>query len=347
MAWEVVTFTVHTNTSNGITDALYANGQMQVPVIVGIKAVDQNYSPYTLTEAELKRITLVDYYNTATEIKGNWYYSTEENEFAHSLPTSRDPGQPIRQEGPQYITFWVSTTKVENKNIAARITQTTDNKVITTNSSSFNSRVTLTSREPIRYTTDDVNLVRENTSSGKWPVSTNHNGALVNTVLYNYTQNNYYVTSKLYPFIKGEIYNYDATGKSNNVISSPYLKNAYAYLIDRNDVKIFFIWPMTSESTEEPGVSRMVGSASPWTLVYAKAYVKVNQRANALCLTRMHYSCNTNYWIRDWTMNAWFRLYDRYGNKAEFYPKTDDRDTIYLQAKSSQLLATSEPDAKL
>ncbi|GKZ33300.1 hypothetical protein AbraIFM66950_003143, partial [Aspergillus brasiliensis] len=105
-AWEVTSFAVQTSTANQKTDTLYANGRMQVPVIISVKAVNGTTG------------AIYD----STEVTGTWFYSTTENEFAHTLGNSRDPVTPIA-DGTKSIIFWISSTKVENKNIAAFITQ--------------------------------------------------------------------------------------------------------------------------------------------------------------------------------------------------------------------------------
>ena len=145
--WVVTFFKVLTSTKDQTSDILYANGAMQVPINVFIKAIDPNANaPYSLTQDELDGITLVEYNNTANELDGDWSYSDEENEYAHSLATSKSIPNPgmyipsfaeipqssqIRQlaiqadmgsstsssKAPQWKHYWVTTTKIEERKL--------------------------------------------------------------------------------------------------------------------------------------------------------------------------------------------------------------------------------------
>src|ERR1700761_9699465 len=85
--WEVNYFKVETSTSSANTDSLYANGKMQIPVTVSIKAVETGTSTrYTLTDSDLNTIELVYYNDTSSTLSNGWSYTDQEDDtFAHTI----------------------------------------------------------------------------------------------------------------------------------------------------------------------------------------------------------------------------------------------------------------------
>ncbi|PWY92310.1 hypothetical protein BO70DRAFT_357428 [Aspergillus heteromorphus CBS 117.55] len=336
--WEVTSFSVQTSTADGRSDALYANGRMQVPVIVVIRAVTEGtFSPYQLTTAELQRILLVDYHNTASEITGDWFYSRIENEFAHTLTGGRDPAQPILEPGAQAVFLWVSTTRIANRNIGARITQP-NGTIITTNSSSFNSQVTLTGMTPLSYNTNNVSIRREDTEEGTWRFDIVSSGTVVSSSANRWDQDNYYITLDNHQvLLKADVYGYDATGSQNGVHSDPRLANSFAYYSEANmNLSIFYFWPVGPEATKAVGAYRELNWTSSYKFVAnAFASIRVNQTRNALCLTRMLFVGGSNaLWGQEWSMDTWFRLYDQFGNSGDFAPVIHSKNTLSLENRN-------------
>ncbi|GLA67390.1 hypothetical protein AtubIFM54640_010708 [Aspergillus tubingensis] len=354
VSWEVTSLAVQTSTANQKTDTLYANGRMQVPVIVSVKAVNgttgQNYE---LTDAELEKIKL--------------FYSTTENEFAHTLGNARDPVTPIA-DGTKSIIFWVSSTKVENKNIAAFITQPNGTSVTTTGGT-FNSFVTLNGLQPVAYNTKNVTIEEEDTATGTWNY-TSHSNSVSSVYLRKWQQNNYYVTSDVHPILKAELYDYFTSQSqfSNGMWSSSRLVNSFAYLHKASPLNIFYFWIPGFETSETVGVRKTEESwdinenghpSNYISITYdATATIRVNQTSSALCLTRMRFLDNES-WGNTFQKDSWFRLYDTLGNSGDFYAKvregTDENGevqyTLYLQNKntatSSTELRSLQPVAKL
>ncbi|UKZ66132.1 uncharacterized protein TrAtP1_007312 [Trichoderma atroviride] len=150
-----------------LTTALFANGNMQVPVYVSIKA-SLNDELYRLSQDDLCLIQLVDFYNAENRLSGSWSYSTVENEFSHRLDGPAPTGSVEISPDSQSICFWVSTTRVEDRTIAAGITQP-DDSYITTNGGNFYSQVTLSGVSPVVYTTaQNIQISREKTERGTW-----------------------------------------------------------------------------------------------------------------------------------------------------------------------------------
>ncbi|PYI02602.1 hypothetical protein BO78DRAFT_390102 [Aspergillus sclerotiicarbonarius CBS 121057] len=325
--WEVITFTVQTSAVGNASDRLYANGQMQVPVIVSIRAIiGDTGASYHLTQSELQSIKLIDYYSRK-ELTGTWFYSTTENVFSHTLPGSRAPVEPIA-DGTQSIYFWVSSTKMESTNIAAQISQPGKDQptIITTTGGSFDSKVTLTAIQPVTYTTSNVTFTREDTAEGTWNKKQGSS-----TTKYNWDQDNYYLTSNVYPFLKVDRHEVDTSGYNNGAVRIGEMRDSFAYLeVGSSDVSIFFMFNMGKEAT------------------VAYADIKVNQKVNALCLTRLRFFKGA--WYSDWEQNAWFTIYDLYGNSGSFWVKPEEKNTMSISSKntrSSTEPTSIEPAAKL
>ncbi|PYH93981.1 hypothetical protein BO71DRAFT_399233 [Aspergillus ellipticus CBS 707.79] len=368
VSWEVTAFAVQTSTADQRTDALYANGRMQVPVIVSVRAINGSTgASYQLTNAELERIQLVDYFSSATEITGTWFYSTTENEFSHSLSGTREPVVPI-VDGAQSIFFWVSSTRVENRNIAARITQP-NNTTITTAGAMFNSFVTLNARQPVAYTTGNVTLGdSESTAEGIWK-STFFTNQVSHVTDKDWQQETYSLTTNFHPVLKAELFDFNTNGNQapNNGWRSTSLTNSFAYRPHRA-LDVFYFWAPGAQATRHVGVFHQIShldvdqNLNPVNFTSlttdARANVQVNQKRNAFCFTHMKF-LGTSTWGNGWQMDAWFRLYDTFGNIGEFYPRvreeTDEdgavQNTLFLQNKntgtSSTEAAALKPTAKL
>ncbi|PLB53949.1 hypothetical protein P170DRAFT_504818 [Aspergillus steynii IBT 23096] len=329
--WEVTQFNVRTSARDSTSDSLFANGQMQVKVIVSIKAFlldpDENgNSDYQLTKAELEGIKLINYYSR-NELTGRWTYSTTENGFAHVLPRAGAPVDPIA-DGTQTIGFWVSSTQITNENIAAQISQPGKDKptTVTTTGGIFDSMVTLEAIQPVTYTTDNVSFTREDTAEGTWRIQTGSNSST-----YRWDQDNYYVSSHDYPFLKVDRHQVDTTGNDNGVVRSSDMQDSFAYLkAGKNDISIFYMFDVGKEMTVRRGLYTWSGS----TTYYRYAQIKVNQRVNALCLTRLLFFSGYTSWWNNWDANAWFTIYDLYGNHGHFSVRTEGQNTLSFTSRN-------------
>lgn len=144
-SWEVTCFQIRTGTPELTSGTLNADGKMQLPVYVSIKAnIKGTDDHYYLTEGELNSIELVDFGYANDQLSDGWSYSHEQD-----LSTSMSIAPPSRVsdhdnvgDDYQLKRFWVSTTKAEEKNIAACIAQP-DGKIVTTETSTEGSYVKL------------------------------------------------------------------------------------------------------------------------------------------------------------------------------------------------------------
>ncbi|UQS12710.1 hypothetical protein [Pseudomonas sp. HS6] len=140
---------------------LYANGRMQVRVLVLVSGGDAQANEVSLHgHRALQTLRLISY-NGARPLSGDWKVETRENRYAHDMsggiaratalvPTSHnritDPADPL-----QVYEFWVTSTKPGSLQIAAEITL--GDEVIRSNgqSSGGDSSVTLEAISPVQY----------------------------------------------------------------------------------------------------------------------------------------------------------------------------------------------------
>jgi hypothetical protein len=145
-SWEVTGFQIRTGTPELNSDTLDADGKMQLPVYVSIKAnVKGTDNRYYLTEEELSSIELIDFGNSNNRLSDGWSYSDKEDLSTPStsvVPLPRVSGHDNVGDDYQLKCYWVSTTKTEDKNIAARITRP-GGKIVTTETSVEGSYVKL------------------------------------------------------------------------------------------------------------------------------------------------------------------------------------------------------------
>ncbi|KAI2862001.1 hypothetical protein CBS147321_1152 [Aspergillus niger] len=307
VSWEVTSLEVQTTTPSATSDGLYANGNMQVPVIVVIKTIDPDTNTsYQLSESDLETIKLIDYDDPPTELSGSWSYSTTENEFDHSLPSTKKALQPnlsLTDGGSQKKRYWVTTTKVENKRVAASIKQP-NGIVVHTAGDPYDSKATLTGTNVVTYKLDDINLRKGDTTSGT--------GETV--LLQEWSHTNYYLTTNKYPLRKADFNGYNL-GTDHGAEDSA-LEYATAYFSSSgNKSDIFFYWPMGPEETRAAGRGT------------AKVDVTVNDESNALCFTHMHVGIFDWRWFLDYIGEGQFTFYDQFGNPGTFWMGYKDSHT--------------------
>ncbi|GCB19087.1 hypothetical protein AAWM_01972 [Aspergillus awamori] len=277
---------------------------MQVPVVVVIKTIDPDTNTsYQLSESDLETIKLIDYDDPPTELSGSWSYSTTENEFDHSLPSTNKALQPdlsLTDGGSQKKRYWVTTTKVENKRVAASIKQP-NGTVVHTAGDPYDSKATLTGTNVVSYKLDDINLRKGDTTTGT--------PSLIE--LQKWTQTNYYLTINKYELRKADFHGY-ILGTED-----PSLEYATAYFSPTAATcDIFYYWPMGPKETR--GVGR-----APW----APIEITVNEESNALCFTHMHLQNYEFWWFGSYSWEGRFTIYDQFGNPGTFWVGYKDSNT--------------------
>ncbi|KAJ7189187.1 hypothetical protein C8R46DRAFT_877078 [Mycena filopes] len=329
--WKVSYLRVETGTSSAKTDSLYANGQMQIPVIISIKAVTtgtKTETRYTLADSDLNKIKLVYYHDTSSTLSNGWFYTTQKDDtFAHTVSgqsasftaTHLAAADTQSNDSPQTKTYWVTTTKAENQNVAASIEQF-DGTTANTHSSKYDSHVTLTGLTTIAYTTDNVQITREDYENGTYNIETrywDYRGSVWKWIRSTkaWHPRNYFVTSNRFKFVKVDIHDHDSTGYADGHPGDRSLKNSFAYHATDSTLKICLIWEFGAEATKTAGLYGEDSDHRAW----AYQDIKVNQKSNALCLT--HLAFDTAFKIGgDWSnTKCGFTIYDTYGNSGKFH----------------------------
>ncbi|GKZ72782.1 hypothetical protein AnigIFM50267_009162 [Aspergillus niger] len=334
--WEVMNFSLSTNVQNETEREIFANGKMQAQINVRIKAIVYGTSdtPYQLTESDLESLKLIDY-STKEELAGKWKYSREEDEdFVHTMPGQLPSAAPVvpNADGSQTVVLWVSSTTLGDKRIAAQITELGEKPaIVTTTGGTYDSSITIVAKQPIIYTMDDVTVTREDTAEGFWSKYVTF-GNTEKKYTYAWDQDNYYVKSKLYPFVKVDRKGVDIDGSQQPYASYPtYFRDAFAYmgLGNDRDVSIFFMPQMGRSKTTFRGVR----ASNSYNDIYSYANVTVNQKSNALCLTRLLFGNGWVSWYSNWQPDTWFTIYDQYGNPGYFSVKTNGSNTISISTR--------------
>lgn len=147
------------STRSGQHKVLYANGRMQVRVLVLLHGTDTNGNGASLYgHPALQSLRLIAY-NGARPLEGNWSVSQQENRYAHEM----SGGAPRVTEVPrathnrisddsdpvQIFQFWVSASKPGIMEVAAEILM--DGVLLRSNGIGFDSSVTLEAIPPKEY----------------------------------------------------------------------------------------------------------------------------------------------------------------------------------------------------
>ncbi|GFF61357.1 hypothetical protein IFM51744_10661 [Aspergillus udagawae] len=326
--WEVTDMRVETSPGDHTRDSLFANGQMQVPVFVLIKAINPATGEvHTLKEEELKTIKLVDYYSPTTQLSAPWTYSGQENEFHHALPSTASNETP-QTDGPsptaglQKKPWWVSTSRVEHKNIGASI-RAPDGTVYHTGGGGpggFDSHVTISGISPIHYNMSNVEFSGYvNTADGRTTNGT-----------HTFDQDNYYLSSKVYPFRKVQMTGGYFGGPPP--VEYSYVRVSWQIVNVFEKTHLHYLWPIGSQQTKQAGHQN------------ATANITINQRHGALCLTRLTLQGPKLYGNNGAGFNGRFTIWDEYGNWGKFGAGSkDDYNVITVSAHNTLLDENSSP----
>ncbi|WP_207865600.1 hypothetical protein [Pseudomonas sp. 58(2021)] len=153
-------------TKSGQHKVLYANGRMQVRVLVLVQGADSNGDGVSLYgHPALQTLRLIAY-NGARPLEGDWSVSRQENRFAHEMSGGAPRVTEVRQvkdnrisddsDPVQVFEFWVSASRPGIMEVAAEIAM--DNVTLRTNGIGFDSSVTLEAIPPRVYSLNSFSL---------------------------------------------------------------------------------------------------------------------------------------------------------------------------------------------
>lgn len=146
-------------TNSGQHKMLYANGRMQVRVLVILHGIDNNGDGASLHgHPALQSLRLIAY-NGSRPLEGDWNVSIQENRYAHEMsggatrlaevPRVTDNRISAASDPVQICQFWVSASRPGIMEVAAEIVM--DGVVLRSNGIGFDSSVTLEAVPPKEY----------------------------------------------------------------------------------------------------------------------------------------------------------------------------------------------------
>lgn len=154
------------STRSGQHKMLYANGRMQVRVLVLLHGIDNNGDGASLYgHPALQSLRLIAY-NGARPLEGDWSVSLQENRYAHEMSggatrlteVPRTTHNRISEDSDpvQIFQFWVSASRPGIMEVAAEISM--DGVILRSNGIGFDSSVTLEAIPPTEYSLSSFSL---------------------------------------------------------------------------------------------------------------------------------------------------------------------------------------------
>ncbi|EAW17113.1 uncharacterized protein NFIA_004710 [Aspergillus fischeri NRRL 181] len=325
MSWTVNSIKVESR-SGSTSLSIFANGRMQAPVYVLLEA-RKDGKPYQLTSNDLTRVKITNYH-TDEPLSGSFRYSSTDLGYTAPFPSSSKSDKTVDESHEQAEdrlisayqthTLYVFSTQIGDIRIGASILQP-DNVLVTTRSGSNDSSIYIDAKPRPYYTLDDVKFEREDTADGAI-----HGSIGSFPVSLKWDQDNYYLTSKKYPFKMASVY-----GTQQNGQGEVGKQHCYAIVEDNTVTNWCFVWPMGSAQ------SKKVGSATS-AIGEAYANIRVNQKGeHVLTVTRWKIQGKMAAWPPVWSYWCYFDIYDIYGNEKRFYLDRSDRHNL-LHLKENQ-----------
>ncbi|KAH0591636.1 hypothetical protein MHUMG1_10631 [Metarhizium humberi] len=306
--WRVEEFRIEAG-ADSIHDRLYANWNMQVAVSITIKAVINiggDDTPYQLTPEDLQTLQLV--LKSQDPFPSSWACDTEENEFAHVMPSMarNEALHPKEQQSAStfskrtYLTYWLRTGKVEWRDFIARIQEPDGNWVTTIDSGSgLYSSIRITGIPPAVYSSNNLDIAKSPVQDGTWVLKIN--GSPQDQDMY---QTEYHVTL------------------SNVQLQKVVCKNTdslFAY--SKKDARsiLLYIWPSNNDTST---VTAGFEYGKPTARYYGKPKAQVVMDGKGisgplhLTLLKFKNTLGVPELAHSGTGN--FELWDIYGNSARF-----------------------------
>ncbi|KVK96215.1 hypothetical protein WJ45_20065 [Burkholderia ubonensis] len=299
-------------------DKLFANGNMQIGVVVSITAIDDSGQQVILSDDQLNSIQLIDY-STYQVLSGGWAYSSQENSYNHSFPGeivsgASDPSarqdrtdDRVSDGQPQIKVYWVTTTSVESIQIGAQVTL--NGTTYSTHSTGFDSHVGANGQQPVTYSVSSLKVeVDENVPWGHYSVE-----VMGQEGQENWEQHNYYI----YPTNGINIEDYSVWNTFNNDDHEDLDFRQFTYLTNNDNLKLWYLWGTLQEG-REVGRSDITWGDGPFSCtLHPRANINTSPRANAITVTGMSFGWPSYaHWGPEGYYNPYFSFRDVYGNTS-------------------------------
>ncbi|PHM68886.1 hypothetical protein [Xenorhabdus sp. KJ12.1] len=319
------------------SDVIYANGNMQVGVLINIQAMDENLHIIQLSDDQLDKIELINYV-TGNTLDLEWSYSSTKNDYDNTFPhptpenTQKSPSQYKKttvnkldnNSEYQRKIYWVTTTKYEAIMIAAQVLL--DEKIFSTNQGSQDSCACVTGYPRIIYHSDDLehpDPVLER--SGQYVVHIDKKYSISPPEHYDknydWQQNNYYLTLINKP-TGFSVKHVDIEDTYNDYDFNIANYHGIVHRVESDNLYFWFLWGtmkkdktvgdehLTVRKTSVPNVETTYTSI-------AQADILTATRTDSVCLSRLYFESPVEkFWVELPDALAHFRFYDNYGNQS-------------------------------
>ncbi|WFQ78443.1 hypothetical protein PXH59_11910 [Xenorhabdus sp. SF857] len=319
---------------------LFANGNMQLGIVINIQATTDNYDEEVkLSDEQLNSIELVNKI-TDEKLSSEWSYSSEENDYLHQFPqqgltenTNLSPDEidsfNNKPEAQKKI-YWLKTTAIETIEIIARVTL--DGKTfLSDDEHGKGSHISVTGRKEIIYHANGlVRQTEKNVANGtyKCKVTTvEPGGPFVSprTVIefedLEWIQDNHYIyINDSYNF---SVHDVDIKNTINDNDISRYDYRRFTHHTKDDQLYLWFLWgkykakrtagadyQSKKDYFSDSGIS-ITREATP------QVEIDTTPRTDVVSLSRLYFKKPiNNFWVDEANQVPQFKFRDIYGNES-------------------------------
>jgi hypothetical protein len=292
--------------------SLYANGNMQVRILVTLRGKDKDGKSVPLTPSIYHTVRLINY-RTGEVLQGNWQVSDRPNQFWYAMSGSDAAPAPLESVEPDItvLEYWVSSSVVDTVHIGAAVIL--NDRIIRTNNTTVgdkhDSSVMLVAEAPVTYAIEDFKLERVR-SEGRW------------------SHEIFHCYLGLYPGGRQlRLVDWSAADDGHHHRLTRSVFEAYGGFID-NDYRWYVSCKLAAVKDKEVFLVLPPEKGERIDEVY---YVKVNDRDGELSIVRgVGESFSSDTYVRKETFN--FTAYDVYGtaHKLRVRPDFDKRPADFI-----------------
>ncbi|MCC8381248.1 MULTISPECIES: hypothetical protein [Xenorhabdus] len=344
---------------------IYANGNMQAGVYIRIQAKDEEGNITPLSKEQLNLIKLINY-NDDKELPKWWSYSDIENHYNHTFPSGNVMTKKEKEFNLSYRetishtlnedsiynqkkTYWVTTTKVDQIRIAAKIT--IDGKTYSTDKSRFinyNSNdkrcVAIISHQSIIYHADNLIIPPpEKTNTGLYDatVITKEYDTEIerHTEHYNWEQYNYYVRPK--PEVGGfKVKSVEIADTYNDTEVNDNDYHGFTHRTESQNLHLCFLWGTekiekrkAGNQTREKKYSRPDFYDSKTYIATPEVEILTTPNNDTISISRLYFqSPAEDFWENFSNNKPKFKFIDEYGNQShQIEIEMEDYQNFYLK----------------
>ncbi|AOM39752.1 hypothetical protein [Xenorhabdus hominickii] len=334
---------------------LFANGNMQVGIIINIKADTGNINWPEIVPLSPEQLDSIELVNkiTGEKLSGEWAYSSEPNDYFHQFPRrgiTRDTNLSYGRDAtnddlePQRKTYWLKTKKIETIEIMARVTL--DGKTFLSDDFTHKgSHIFVTGRQPIIYHSDSLVLkTEENVAHGTYEfketitiIDMFGEHPSTSSKYPTWTQNNYYIFPKEdHGFA---VHDVEIRNTINDNDSLKYNYRRFTHHTEDGRLFLWFLWGAYSTKRKAGAAYRITTITDPASRGRVKREatpqeeIVTTPRTDVVSLSRLCFeNPAADFWVDQPDQIPQFKFRDIYGNESVFLKIIMDKaDFIHLQ----------------